>query len=345
VSPVASSIRDLDGAWLSGVLGTEVRTVTARPIGTGQTSSTYLLHLDADGCPPTLVVKLAEEDIDARLRVAAGHRSEVGFYTHLAARVDIPTARCWHAAITDDGASFTLIMDDLSPRRPGRQIDGCRPGPAEAAVVNLAGLHAPLWNDPSLVTVDFLPPPSAARSAFLADLYRSATTHFVERGGSDLGPDDVATLRQTGEILADWLTARRDPFSLIHGDYRLDNLMFSPSDPTVVAVDWQTAAVGLPARDLSYFLGTSIETEARRSAETQLVRRYHDALLARGVAGYPFDRCYDDYRFAMFHGPLITVLGSMMAMAERNPDSDRMFVAMARRSCAAIRDLGSFDTL
>ena len=44
---------------------------------------------------------------------------------------------------------------------------------------------------------------------------------------------------------------------LIHGDYRLDNLMFPPHGTGVVAVDWQTLAVAPPARDLAYFLATS----------------------------------------------------------------------------------------
>ncbi len=342
---VARSIDEMDTRWLEQALGTTVASVRARRIGTGQTSSTYVLDLDAHGLPPTLVVKLAEGDATARLRVAAGHRSEIGFYRHLAAKVDMPTARCWHAAITEDGAGVTLIMEDLSPRRPGRQVDGCPPAAARAAVVDLAALHAPLWNDHSLLELDFLAPASETRASFLAELYATGTPHFVERCGGGLEPDDVETLCRTGEVLVEWHTARREPFSLIHGDYRLDNLMFSPSDQSVIAVDWQTATIGLPARDLAYFLGTSLDTPSRRHIEEDLVSHYHAGLVARGVAGYDLARCFDDYRFAMFQGPMITVLGSLMATAQRSAESDEMFLAMARRSCAAIRDLRSFDTL
>src|SRR5690606_35356912 len=41
-------------------------------------------------------------------------------------------------------------------------------------------------------------------------------------------------------------------------------------------VDWQTLTVGLPARDLSYFLATSLTTEDRRAHEHRLVARYHE---------------------------------------------------------------------
>ena len=51
--------------------------------------------------------------------------------------------------------------------------------------------------------------------------------------------------------------------SIVHGDYRLDNLMFHP-DGTVAAVDWQTLGVGLAGRDLAYLIATSLEPDARQ---------------------------------------------------------------------------------
>jgi hypothetical protein len=69
------------------------------------------------------------------------------------------------------------------------------------------------------------------------------------------------------------------------------------------------------------------------------VAAYHAALTGYGVEGYGLDECFDDYRFAALQGPLITVLGC--AYGTRTERGDRMFLAMATRSCAAIRDLGS----
>jgi hypothetical protein len=40
---------------------------------------------------------------------------------------------------------------------------------------------------------------------------------------------------------------------------------------------------------------------------------------------------------------MITVLGCLYATGTRSDTSDAMFVAMARRSCAAIRKLGSLE--
>jgi len=140
------------------------------------------------------------------------------------------------------------------------------------------------------------------------------------------------------ESLDGWLADRRPPLGLVHGDYRLDNLMFATAagGPPCTAVDWQLVAVGLPARDLGFFLGTGLRRDERTRHERALVAAYHDALLARGVDCYPPEQCWDDYRCGLFQGPLITVLGAMYAT--RTERGDEMFVAMTERCCAAIRE-------
>jgi aminoglycoside phosphotransferase (APT) family kinase protein len=60
--------------------------------------------------------------------------------------------------------------------------------------------------------------------------------------------------------LIEWLPAHipasaRDEsqVSVVHGDYRLDNLVFAPDEPRVVAVlDWELSTLGHPLADFSY---------------------------------------------------------------------------------------------
>ena len=60
--------------------------------------------------------------------------------------------------------------------------------------------------------------------------------------------------------LIDWLPAHmpasaldENQVSIVHGDYRLDNLMFHPTEPRIVAVlDWELSTLGHPLADFSY---------------------------------------------------------------------------------------------
>ncbi len=59
------------------------------------------------------------------------------------------------------------------------------------------------------------------------------------------------------ETLIEWLPANTPEddgcVSLVHGDFRLDNIMFHPREPRIIAVlDWELSTVGHPLADLSY---------------------------------------------------------------------------------------------
>ena len=341
-SPVADGPEEFTAAWLSRALGRNVSAVAAERIGTGQTGATYRLSFDSAEGPRTLIAKVAAGDASERRRVRNGYRSEVGFYRDIASTVDVATPRCWYGAITDDSLAFTLLLDDLSPRVAGVQAVGCTIAQAHLAVANLAALHAGRWNDESIFDLSFVARPTPAGAEFLGSAVAAATDTFVERFAADLDEADVVTLGSAAALIAQWHPARPEPFTVLHGDYRLDNLMFDPGGADVVAVDWQTLAVGPPARDLAYFLGTSLTIGDRRAAERELVAEYHAALVDRGVTGYAVDQCFDDYRLGQLQGPMITTMGCAYATGERSAAADAMFLAMATRSCAAIRDL---DTL
>ncbi len=346
MDPVARDAAALTPAWLSAALGRTITGVAAEAIGTGQMGASWRLTLSSDEPgPKTLVAKLAAGDAAARARVSFGYQKEVGFYTDLAANLDVRTPGCFYGAITDDGADFTLLLEDLAPSVPGVQADGCRVDQAIGAVRNLAALHAPRWNDASLREHAFLSPIDEGVAELFGAALVPATEEFVDRYESGLGADDVATLRAAAAVIVPWMLDRPDPFAVVHGDYRLDNLMFPPTGDAVAALDWQSVSVGAPGRDLAYFVGTTFEPEDRRRCEDDLVTAYHDELVARGVRGYDRGRCADDYRAGHLQGPLITVLGAIHATARRSERADGMFLAMATRSCAAIRDLHALDVV
>jgi aminoglycoside phosphotransferase (APT) family kinase protein len=59
--------------------------------------------------------------------------------------------------------------------------------------------------------------------------------------------------------LIEWLpanmpdSARADVTSIVHGDFRIDNVIFHPTEPRVLAVlDWELSTLGHPLADFSY---------------------------------------------------------------------------------------------
>lgn len=356
---MARDVAGLTPEWFNRALEhsgfrASVTDVRCEPIGIGQMGRSYRVNLTYSDVGPTgpsslptgpssLVVKIAGGGLEARQRVADGYRNEVMFYSQIAATVDVSTPRCWYSAITDDGTDFTLLLEDLHPARPGVQVESCSLNQAEDAVANLAALHAPRWNDSTLPEMKGLGLADAASAQFVGEIFAKAVDEFLMRFDA-LGDEDIDTLHGCAGAISPWLLTRPIPYAVVHGDYRLDNLMFPPTGRGVSALDWQTVGVAPPGRDLGYFLGTALRPEDRRGWESDLVSLYFDELRRRGVQQYSGSDCFDDYRLGQLQGPFITVLGCVYgATAERSQDADEMFISMAKRSCAAIRELESLS--
>ncbi|MGH3563162.1 MAG: phosphotransferase family protein [Mycobacterium sp.] len=328
--------------WHSDVLSTEVGEVEVLPVGTGQTGATYRVSAmyasNPAGLPDTFVIKLPASDDTVRDRVALGYCSECAFYTSVADRVQIPVPQCFHCEIDDVATNYALLLADQAPAVPGDQIAGCGEQQARLAVTALVGLHAPTWCGeewrafPGLAMTQL----DEAGAKGMGDAARMSAEITVDKLGSKLGDADCDTLTAALDLLA-----QLDRFSLIHGDYRLDNMLFTPDGERVWVVDWQTLGVGLPARDLAYFTATSLEPHLRSAIERDLVSAYHAALLGYGVTGYDRETCWQDYRFGTLQAPLISALG--FAFAAGTDRGDDMIVTMLRRGCQAVRDLGTLE--
>jgi aminoglycoside/choline kinase family phosphotransferase len=335
---------ELTASWFAAALGRRVDAVEREQVGTGQMGTCHRVRLTGDpSLPSSVLVKLPAADPAARALVIGAYATELRFYAEVAPTVAVRVPLVHHQAIDLGTGAFVLVMEDLAPAVQGDQVVGCAPAQARAAAVNLAGLHGPRWCDPTLVDVEGLQPQGPDDAALLAEFYGPALDLFVDGLGDRLAPGTVETLRLTLDLAEAWTLGRSERFGLVHGDYRLDNLMFPPDGAPgpVVAVDWQTLSLGLPARDLAYLVSTGLPVEERRAHERDVVAAYHAALERYGVRGYPLEACWDDYRFAMLQGPLVSVFGC--AFGARTDRGDAMFAAMVDRSCAAIRDLGTLD--
>lgn len=326
-----------------------VRHVRQQPIGTGQTGKCVRFELalaDPESGPGSLVGKFpSDNELSRESAVAMGiYEREVDFYRDLAPTLDISVPECFYAAIDDQGRHFVLLMEDLTPARPGDQLAGCSPEVARAAVLQLVGLQAPTWCNASL-RQRFAESPDG----FFSDmhgLYNRVLPPFLERFGAALAEDEAAFVECVGDSpQAPLFQPVGTPFCLEHRDYRLDNLLIDEtvSPPRVAVVDWQGLRVGRPLNDVALCLAGGLRPAVRREVEEDVLREYHEALEAAGVTGFSWDQCWLEYRQAAFAGLGLTVVASVAV--EQTPRGDAMFKAMAQRYARHALDLGADEFL
>src|SRR5438128_267907 len=239
------SLDQLDPAWLQAVLATgPVALLAADTIGTGQMSESHRLALGYEdrerAGPASVVLKVAASDPTSRgTGVGLGiYEREVRFYQELAPRIGGPLAHCWFADYDAGEGWFTLLLEDVAPAAQGDQIAGASVAQARLALRELARLHAPVLEDAALAASEWLNRPSPLNQPFVAQLLAG----LLERYGEHVAPEHSSLCERFVARLDTWLNARHPPQGLVHGDYRLDNLLFGEASCArpLTVLDWQT---------------------------------------------------------------------------------------------------------
>jgi hypothetical protein len=333
----------IDAGWLTealreaGVLSTgRVRKARGRIVGTGRMGDNLryeLAYEDAPvDAPGSVIAKLPAADPTSRAGSAAtgSYWREVHFYRELAPRIAMRTPRAYVALVHENRTDYVILMEDLAPAEPGDQIQGCGPERAELAVREAAKLHASLYESPSLASFEWITQVTREGSELGRSLLVQMWPGFVDRLGDGLSREALALGEQFARSFTDWSLAYRGPRTLVHADYRLENMLFGDGTdaPPIAVVDWQTCMHTGGLTDVAYFLGGGLSVQDRRLHERELVESYRRELAGRGV-GLSAEDCWDQYRRFALHGILITVLGAMMT--GQGDRSDRMFTAMIER--------------
>ena len=227
----------------------------------------FALTYDAPGAGPASVVgKFASEDEQSHNtgRMMRAYEVEVRFYAEVAPRVPARMPRLLFAAFDPAESWFTLLLEDLDDAAQGDEIAGCGPDVAAAALGQLAALHAACWEDPDLAGNGWLDRSSPESDEFTLALVTGLFPGFLERYGDQLADPHRALLEAFIPRLVTFLARPRGPRTLVHADFRLDNLLFTPDRPEPAVVDFQTVNWACGAYDVAYFVGGSMEPEVRR---------------------------------------------------------------------------------
>ena len=114
----------------------------------------------------------------------------------------------------------------------------------------------------------------------------------------------------------------------MHGDYRLDNMLFGApgAERPSTVVDWQTVTWGPAMTDLAYFLGCALPSRTAAHHYDELLRAYHQAL--GPDPPLTLDDVRDGVRRQSFFGVMMAIVSSMLV--ERTDRGDEMFMTMLR---------------
>jgi aminoglycoside phosphotransferase (APT) family kinase protein len=218
--------------------------LSVRQFKGGQSNPTYLLgtpgrrYVLRRKPPGTLLASAHAVDREYRVIRALGEGSEV----------PVPRA---YALCTDDAVIGTwfYVMEYVEGRilwDPALlEVEpAARRAHAFALAATLATLHRV---DPLAVGLgDFGKP-----AGYMARQIARWSKQYTE----DTAAGRVDSMDRLIEWLPQHLPAVEQPAAIVHGDYRVDNVIFDPREPRVLAVlDWELATLGDPLADFAYHL-------------------------------------------------------------------------------------------
>jgi hypothetical protein len=305
---------------------------------------------DAGNAPTSVVVKFPSRDpgIRAMMHPTRIYEREHRFYRELAPESPVRTPAIHHVTCqpADEPADeqYVIVMEDLSGLELGDQVVGASVAQAEAALVGLARHHARFWDGAGLDAADFIPAINGPLNQAGQGIYMNSLPGFLEVFGERLDPamlEIAHAYTAANPRMLDALAAM--PNTLVHFDYRVDNMFFDPADGSVVVIDWQAISRGGGAADVGYFLAQNVATDVRREHEDRLLHLYHDTLVENGVTGYDYDTFHEHYRLGVIYGWIIPVMaiGSLDVSSER---AMALWTAVIERTQTAVleHDAGEF---
>lgn len=305
-----------------------------------------------DGAPRTLIGKFSAADEAAReLAAMYGlYLCEFNVYRHLMPDVAVRTPRCYFNSISADAKTFLLLLEDLGASgRMGDQVKGCSLDEARLAVREVARLHALWWDNPRLAELNWLPLGTDLWRFLLTDVYPGGWQNCLDMFGHFMSPAQRAAAPTLNERALRAMDANAGaPLTILHGDYRLDNMFFGVPDGEYefAAIDWQIATKGWGIYDVAYFLSLNLEPSLRREQEMDLLREYHATLNEHFTRGdvYAWDTCRADYVRSI--GLMFT--GAFANATSLDPANERgvaLFEMMIGSLATAAEDLQALDVL
>ncbi len=314
-----TKLDQITDTWLTATLqdrlGLESQVIDHRvaPVAEpGQTAQVVRIELTYDrneaGAPASLIAKLPAEDeaLLGLMREFDMYAREIAFYREVGVDAGIPVPRCFFADYRADTGEFLLILEDRSDSVLGNWLSPS-PEQVETAVSYLPAFHAKWWNSKSLYSFDWaFHLDSSVWIARVTESLQRAVPVVLSNFSDHISDYLAATATALAEKPSVLRRLGKEPRTLVHGDYFLNQILFR--DRGVCVIDWQLCGVGNSTCDLARVVWSGLKVEARRDLENSLLRQYHEGLVARGVRDYNLSQVAEDYRLGLLYSLWIEVV-------------------------------------
>ena len=222
--------------------------------------------------PASVIVKLPSSDAMAFRfsRWLSLHRREYVFYRDIAPHGYVRAPNLFYGDFDADSNRFVLVLEDLGHLRGIPQSVGVDAPKARRAIQQLAGLHGHFWevaDAPALSACgDFL---TVKQRRIMQTVYLLTLPAALERFGDLFTAETRRLALEFGfRIATHFADLSAGPNTVVHGDFRADNMLFDEGEPGSPAlIDWQGCGIGCGMYDVAFFLGTSVTSDVRRRIE------------------------------------------------------------------------------
>lgn len=275
------------------------------------------------------------------------YEREVRFYNDIARDAGVETPGCYFAAYDAAAGQSLILLEELRGGDFGNQVGGCTIEEARLAIRSLAGFHSRWWQSPRLDELSWMTTGDQLVRNAMTVAYDACWEPCLQRWGHVLTTEMIAAGPGLGRrIIAELDIFASKPLTLLHGDYRLDNMFFgdSQSSRPLVVCDWQSPNRGWGPYDLAYFLAGSLDPEERRKYERDFAAEYHAILQERGIRDYSFHELWEDYRACLAVMMGIFVINGA-TLPTNNERGQAVFEKMIGRFVTAINDLDALSVL
>jgi len=195
--------------------------------------------------PQLLIAKLptTRTDLHDRASVFQPGSRENWFYRTGAPQSSMHVPRCYLNESNPSTGESVLLLEDLAPASSSSWLEGATLEQAKLSLGSLACLHAQWWGQTKSEEIQelnqMLSDNSDGEQNLVQELYDSAWPRFLNQRRDAL-PDEV---RRFGEAIVGNMKRVDDlsdqgPMTLVHGDYRLGNILFGSKDRNSICWQW-----------------------------------------------------------------------------------------------------------